>query len=200
LEGKVEDKQRLEQSKQRLEELQDLSEQQWEDPYEQNKKLRNLFREGRKQREKDAVASAALQDKMGLGVDLLPEHEDDVRRAGFIEFGGFDPERAVGKAVSKPLFKTEDPIEKGKSKNSRNSRKRKAEEAVKQMTANLTAEIRGNTRAAMDPFLTGNRSSGLVPTKVLPKPLLLGVKRKRPKLEESPVATSGIALVDYDSD
>jgi coiled-coil domain-containing protein 130 len=200
LEGKVEDKQRLEQSKQRLEELQDLSEQQWEDPYEQNKKLRNLFREGRKQREKDAGVSAALRDKMSLEVDLLPEHEDDARRAGFIEFGAFDPEKAVGKAVSKPLFKTDDPIEKGKSKTSRQSRKRKAEEAAKQQTANLAAEIRGNTRAAMDPFLKGNRFSGLAPTKAHPKSLLLGVKKKRPKLEEDPAATSGIALVDYDSD
>lgn len=195
LEGKVEDKKILEQSKQRLEELQDLSEQQWDDPYEQNKKLRNLFREGRKQREKDAAASGALQDKMSLGVDLLPEHEDDVRRAGFIEFGGLDPEKAVGKAVSKPLFKTEDSAIKEKSKTSRYSKKRKAEEALKQKTANLAAEIRDNTRAAMDPFLTGSRSSGSSS-----KPLLVGVKKKRPKLDENPVPTSATALVDYDSD
>jgi coiled-coil domain-containing protein 130 len=160
LEGKVEDKKRLEQSKQRLEELQDLSEQQWDDPYEQNKKLRKLFREGRKEREKDAAASAALQDKMSLGVDLLPEHDDDVRRAGFIEFGGIDPEKAVEKAISKPLFMSEDSNEKRKSTKSRHSKKQKAEWAAKQITANLAAEIRGNTRVAMDPFLTGNRSSG----------------------------------------
>jgi coiled-coil domain-containing protein 130 len=195
LEGKVEDKKRLEQSKQRLEDLQELSEQQWDDPYEQNKKLRNLFRVGRKQREKDASVSVALQDKMSLGIDLLPEHEDDVRRAGFIEFGGLDPEKAVGNAVSTPLFKTEDSTAKMKSKPSRHSKKRKAEDALKQRTANLAAEIRGNTRAAMDPFLTGSRSSGSAS-----KPLLLGVKKKRPRLEENLVPTSGAGLVDYDSD
>jgi len=196
LEGKVEDKKRLEHSKKRLEELQELSEQQWEDPYEKNKKLRNLFREGRKQREKEAGVSAALQDKMSLGVDLLPEHEDDVRRASFIEFGAFDATKAVDKAVSKPLFKTEEPTRKEKPKSSKHSRKRKAEEAAKQRTAGLAAEIRGNTRAAMDPFLQSSRSSDLA----FPKTMLVGVKKKRPKLEETPLPTSGIALVDYDSD
>jgi coiled-coil domain-containing protein 130 len=196
LEGKVEDKKRLEHSKKRLEELQELSEQQWEDPYEKNKKLRNLFREGRKQREKEAGVSAALQDKMSLGVDLLPEHVDDVRRAGLIEFDQFDAEKAVDKAVSKPLFKTQDSTRREKSKNSTRSMKRKAEEITKQKTADLAAEIRGNTRAAMDPFLPGSRSSGLA----LPKTLLVGVKKKRPKLEEPPAHTNGIALVDYDSD
>ena len=200
LEGKVEDKKRLEQSKQRLEELQDLSEQQWDDPYEQNKKLRKLFREGRKEREKDAAASAALQDKMSLGVDLLPEHDDDVRRAGFIEFGGIDPEKAVEKAISKPLFMTEDSNEKEKSTKSRQSKKRKAGWAAKQNTANFAAEIRGNTRAAMDPFLTGNSSSRSASTKALPKPSLLGVKKKRPRHKESSESMSGIGLVDYDSD
>jgi coiled-coil domain-containing protein 130 len=200
LEGKVEDKKRLEQSKQRLEELQDLSEQQWDDPYEKNKKLRKLFRKGRKEREKDAAVSAALQDKMSLDVDLLPEHEGDVKRAGLIEFGGIDPEKAVGKAISKPLFMTEDSNEKEKSSTSRHPKKRKAEWAAKQNTANLAAEIRGNTRAAIDPFLKGNRSSGLATTKAAPKPSLFGVKKKRPKLEESSESTSGVGLVDYDSD
>jgi coiled-coil domain-containing protein 130 len=195
LEGKVDDKKRLEQSKQRLEELQELSEQQWHDPYEQNKKLRNLFRVGREQREKDANVSRALQGAMSLGIDLLPEHEDDVRKAGLIEFGEIDPENGIDKAVSKPLFKAEGSIAKEKSKTSRHSKKRKAEESLKQKTANLAAEIRGNTRAAMDPFLTGSRSSNSAS-----KPLLLGVKKKRLRLEESPVPAVAPGLVDYDSD
>jgi len=195
LEGKVEDKKRLELSKQRLEELQDLSEQQWDDPYEQNKKLRKLFRVGRHRREKEAGVSAALQDKMSLGIDLLPEHEDDVRRAGFVEFGVIEPEEAVVKAVSKPLFRTEPSALKQNSKESKHPKKRKAEEALKQKTADLVAEIRGYTRAAMDPFLTGSRLPGSAS-----KPILLGVKKKRPRLEDSPVTSGGAALVDYDSD
>jgi coiled-coil domain-containing protein 130 len=193
LEGKVEDKKRLEQSKQRLEELQDLSEQQWDDPYEQNKKLRKLFREGRKQREKDASVSAALQDKMSLGLDLLPENEGDVRRAKSIEFGGVDPEKAVDKAFLKTLFKTKEMNEKEKSKGSKHSRKQKPEEIKKAKTASLAAEICGNTRASMDPFLTDTRSSASGLTKAPPKPILLGVKRKRSNFEENSESTS-IAL------
>lgn len=95
LEGKVEDKRRLEGAKLRLEELQSLSDQQWEDPYSLNKRLRNTFREGRKLREHEAGVTSALQDRMSLGIDLLPENADDVRRAGFVEFGEMDPERAL---------------------------------------------------------------------------------------------------------
>jgi coiled-coil domain-containing protein 130 len=200
LEGKVEDKKRLEHSKKRLEELQDLSEQQWEDPYEKNKKLRSLFREGRKLREREAGVAAALQDKMSLGVDLLPEHADDVKRVGFIEFGGFDSEKIVDRAVSKPLFEMEHSTGKEKSKSSKHPKKRKAEDDAKQKAADLAAEIRGNTRAVLDPFLTDRRSSCPGATKMFPKSKLVGVKKKRPKLEEAPAHASGITLVNYDSD
>lgn len=195
LEGKVEDKQRLEYTKKRLEELHDLSEQQWEDPYEQNRKLRRSFREGRKTREKDASVSAALQDKMSLGMDLVPEHEDDVRRAGFIEFGGMDHDKAVAKAMSKPLFSNKDPTLSSKSKPAKISKRRKAEELAKKKTANIVAEITSNTKAAMDPFLAPRSA---------PKTPLAGVKRKRPEPEavpiEKPTASAASGLVDYDSD
>ncbi|RDW85705.1 DUF455-containing protein [Coleophoma crateriformis] len=200
LEVKAEDKKRLEHSKLRLEELQDLSEQ-WEDPYERNKRLRRTFREGRKQREKEAGVTAALQDKMSLGLDILPENEDDVRRAGFIQFGDIDGEKAMVKAVSKPLFALMDKTpESTKSKSQPKSKKLTAEEAARKKTADAVAEIRGNTRAAMDPFLIG--------TKSITKPLLAGVKRKRnttesttlSKTEESAPASSEVGLVDYESD
>jgi coiled-coil domain-containing protein 130 len=152
LEGKVEDKKQLEYSKKRLEELQDLSEQQWEDPYEQNKRLRKSFRDGRKTREKEATATAALQDKMSLGLDILPENEHDARRAGLIEFGGVDNNMAVTRAMSKPLFASKEAA-RVKSKTAKHSRKQKAEDLAKKKTADIVAEITGNTKAAMDPFL-----------------------------------------------
>jgi coiled-coil domain-containing protein 130 len=202
LEGKVEDKKRLEHSKKRLEELQDLSEQQWEDPYEKNKKLRNIFRVGRKQREKDAGVTAALQDKMSLGLEILPENADDARRAGFIEFGQTDTDTAISKAISKPLFADKHQVA-TKVSNSKASRKSKADNLAKKKTADLVAEIRGNTRAAMDPFLTESR----VITGARGKPLLVGVKRKREEHEdvevienEPPASIGGNNLVDYDSD
>ncbi|KAJ5051833.1 uncharacterized protein L3040_001604 [Drepanopeziza brunnea f. sp. 'multigermtubi'] len=192
LEGKVEDKKRLEYSKKRLEELQDLSEQQWEDPYEQNKRLRSAFRVGRKQREAEAVVAASLQDKMSLGLDILPEHEEDVRRAGLIEFGEVDGSVALSKAISKPLFMQEPVAKKAKSR--KVSKRREAADLAKQKTADLVAEIRDNTRAAMDPFLIGTRS--------VPKgtPILAGVKRKRLEPKNTPTDTATVGLVDYDSD
>lgn len=202
LEGKVEDKKRLEYGKKRLEELQDLSEQQWEDPYERNKKLRNIFRVGRKQRERDAGVTAALQDKMSLGLEILPENADDARRAGFIEFGHPDSDISINKAISKPLFQDKQRVE-SKPPSSKVSHKLKAEIAAKKKREDFAAEIRGNTRAAMDPFLTSSRANSGAKAKLL----LAGVKRKRVEteevhdaLQEAPSDPVGPALVDYDSD
>ncbi|KAG4421822.1 hypothetical protein IFR04_005072 [Cadophora malorum] len=196
LEGKVDDKKRLEYSKKRLEELQDLSEKQWEDPYEQNKRLRDSFRVGRKQREKDAGVAATLQDKMSLGIELLPENDDDSRRARLIEYGEVDSDALIDRAISKPLFKHEEPESKAKSEEKKVSKKKKAENLAKQRTAAFAAEIRGSTRAAVDPFLEGTRSTGPKST-----PILAGIKRKRPELEDTMSNKSvAVGLVDYDSD
>ncbi|KAH8601174.1 CWC16 protein [Bisporella sp. PMI_857] len=193
LEGKVEDKQRLEHSKKRIAELEDLSELQWEDPYEQNKRLRRSFREGRHAREKDAHATAALQDKMSLGLDILPLNEDDARRAKLIDFGKLDQDQAIHKAIAKPLFPGSEGIPSVKSGKSVKSKKQKTGDVAKQNVASVVAEIRDNTRAAMDPFLT----SGL---KTVSKAALLGVRRKNPVVEHAPTRTTALSLVDYDSD
>jgi len=190
LEGKVEDKQRLEHSKKRLAGLEELSERQWEDPYEQNKRLRKSFREGRHIREKDAATTAALQDKMSLGLDLLPVHEDDSRMAMEIDFGEWNEEQAITKAVSRPLFQNKPSTPSKNSDKTKKTKKRNAEDLAKQNVANVIADIKGNTRAAMDPFLT-------TASKPVPK-VLFGVKRRSSPLEQVPgIKTS---LVDYDSD
>ncbi|KAH6711073.1 CWC16 protein [Leptodontidium sp. MPI-SDFR-AT-0119] len=196
LEGKIEDKKRLEYSKKRLEELQDLSEKQWEDPYEQNKRLRNAFRVGRKEREKSAGIAASLQDKMSLGLDLLPENEDDARRARLIEYGEGDSDGIVDKAISKPLFKQDKPKPMSKPTKTKVSKKLKAESLAKQKTAAFAAEVRENTRVARDPFLAGTRLT-------TPKaaPILAGVKRKRSRPDDTPTnKPTVVGLVDYDSD
>lgn len=195
LEGKVEDKQRLEQAKQRIEELQELSSQQWEDPYTINRKLRSDFRVGRHLREKEDRVTAALGDRMSLGIDLLPEHEDDKRRAKLIEFGGLEQERALEIAISKPLFSVEGGPsgQKTPKPSKKHTKKQKAEALAKKKSADVIAEIRGNTRAAMDPFLPNA-------PKAASKSLLAGVKRKHTPEQEAPASSSGLALVDYDSD
>ena len=191
LEGKVEDKQRLEHAKKRIEELQEISDQQWEDPYAKNKRLRTAFREGRKLREKEAGVTAALQDKMSLGIELLPENEDDKRRAEFVEFGGLDREKTLSKAISKPLFSSTERLLKTKS--SKASKRRKSEELAKKKIADAITEIKGNSRAAMDPFLTNA-------PRAVSKSILAGVKRKRVIKQEASTIPSGQILVDYDSD
>jgi len=195
LEGKVEDQLRAKEGNKRLEELVDLSEQRWEDPYEMNKKLRKDFRVGRKQREREEGMKMALQDKMGLDIELLPEHEDDVRRAGFVEYGNTDSSNDLAKIVSKPLFAE---AEKSTVKDIRKiPRKLKKEALAHKRTDELVSEIRGNTRAAIDPFLSSPGAG-----KLGPKTLLLGIKRKRSttELDTPRVASVGASLVDYDSD
>lgn len=193
LEGKVEDKKRLDHSKRRLEELEDLSEKQWEDPYERNKKLRKAFREGRHLREKDAGVAAALQDKMSLGLDLLPEHADDAKRARLVEYGESNSERSMAKTISKPLFEKEQ-TPSNKSKSLKPKRKLKAEHHAEQKRAAIVAEIRGNTRATMDPFVSHTKISGK------PRKFLLAGVKKQPEIKNSREDTTPAGLVDYDSD
>jgi coiled-coil domain-containing protein 130 len=233
LEGKVADKARMDGARERIEELQTVQDQQWEDPYALNRKLRNAFRVGRKEREHDARVTGQLQDKMSLSIDLLPANDDDARRARLIEFGPEDPEAAIAKAISRPLFastrtqllaeSTPHPSQsKSVSKNESQSRsksktrtkmqqdrKPKAVQAAEKHKAALAEEIRGNTRAKIDPFL----QPSITPKS---KPLALGVKRKRDirdrwgdigvsaeKEQNSPMDRAKITtsvLVDYDSD
>lgn len=207
LEVKIDDRKQLEQAKERLDELQDVADKQWEDPYLRNQKLRKVFREGRKAREKEADVASKLQDKMSFGFELLPEHEDDVRRAGLVEFGDLATDAAIAKAVAKPLFTSHESgkVKRKSVETSKGSKIKKAERLAKMRMDNIAAEIRGNTRAAIDPFLTDGNM------KAMSKPLLAGVKRKRPDAEtiETPIeaeeAASNIStvagpLVDYDSD
>lgn len=203
LEGKVKDKRRLDNSKMRLAEMKALQDDQWEDPYEQSKRLRRTFRADRKVREQQAEATGALQDKMSLGIELLPEREEDIRRAGFVEFGVADPEVAMSKAVSKPLFTEKELLKRDPM--AKISRKTKAAALVEKRREDLAREIRSNTRASIDPFLVQNRSSDF--HKSTPR-IIPGVKRKRgvsvgaEASEKSPaVQKSGLlALVDYESD
>jgi len=193
LEGKVEDKQRLDYSKKRLAELEDLSDKQWEDPYAQNQRLRKAFRIGRHTRERDAVVTAALQDRMCLGLEILPANHDDERKAKLIDFGEPDAAKALTKAVSKPLFPNSEHASSAKDDKTKGSKRRLAENLAKKKVADAVADIRGNTRASIDPFLITTR-------KPPQKPALVGMKRKRAALEAAPVTSTTSALVDYDSE
>lgn len=179
LEGKVDDRQRLERAKERIEEIQEVQDRMWEDPYARNRALRAQFRVGRKEREREATVAGALQDKMSLAIELVPENEDDARRATFVEFGTLDRDQALTRAIAKPLFTTTDtfkPTPGSKSQTSA-SRKSKAARLLEKHKADLAEEIRGNTRVKTDPFL--NFESAGETRAPAWKARAVGVKRKR---------------------
>ena len=180
LEGKVEDRQRLERAKERIEEIQEVQDRMWDDPYARNRALRAQFRAGRKERERQATIAGALQDKMSLAIELVPENEGDVKRASFIEFGTVDHDLALTKAIAKPLFMTKDsptpPKPSSKSKTSA-SRKLKAAQLLEKHKADLAEEIRGNTRVKTDPFLNFENAGEMRAPSW--KARAVGVKRKR---------------------
>ncbi|RKF72126.1 Coiled-coil domain-containing protein 130 [Golovinomyces cichoracearum] len=195
LENKAEEKQKFAHAKKRLEELHELSEKQWNDPYEKNKRLRSSFREGRKQREKEAVIDSALQEKMSFGYDLLPEKGSDAKRAGLIEFGPRDSDIALQKVTSRPLFDLIGTSMDPKVDHSKMKKKTKAEKINSKKTAAIVAEIRSNTLAAIDPFLPGHRTINVTGSN-----LLAGVKRKQPTSTKENESKTARVLVDYDSD
>lgn len=202
LEKTIEDKQQLAATKRRIEELADASTRLWEDPYEQNRKLRRTFRVGRKEREKEAKSTEDLRDRMSLGIVLLPSSEEDAKRAALMDFGHVANDEHKGKALSRPLFDTSRSKQQASASTGR--KKLKSEIAATQMRESLVSEIVGNTRAAQDPFLTSVRGDGEAWKASLRIP---GIKRKRDEAceiagrgEESEKLSTSTALVNYDSD
>jgi coiled-coil domain-containing protein 130 len=214
LEKTIKDREQVAGAEKRIEELQDAAERQWEDPYSLNRRLREAFRAGRHIREKDAAKAEELKERMGLGIELLPEREEDAKRAKLIDFGGVDVEGHddVDKALARPLFDS------GMGRTGKKDREKasakvpgklKSEIAAARMRENLVSEVISNTRAAKDPFLDfGNRESTPKGPARIP-----GLKRKRPaedatsrpepaaNEDNTPKEAAGTtALVNYDSE
>lgn len=211
LEKTIEDRAAFAAARERIDEIEDANSRQWDDPYTRNQMLRKTFRVGRKQREKDSAAAEDLKDRMGLGIDLLPESEEDARWAKLVDFG--TTTEGLGetgdKALAKPLFGgAKRTAEEKKTKDNKPPTKKllKSEIAASKMRDSLVSEIVGNTRMASDPFLEPrSRDTTKGTANFLP-----GLKRKRPsQVEPSPppedkppekAAAMSSALVDYDSD
>ncbi|KAM5348697.1 hypothetical protein ACJ41O_008521 [Fusarium nematophilum] len=204
LEKTIEDREQLKRATARIEDLVEASARHWDDPYAQNQKLRRAFRQGRKERERDAAATEDLQDRMSLGIDLVPATEEDARRAALVDFGSVDDNdddvsasnNTRDRALSKPLFNN------GESKKPKPGGKLKMDKEASKRKETLVSELMGNTRAAKDPFLLDTRLAEVKGPARLP-----GVKRKRPAQEaEPPVkaqaqeASVSTGLVSYDSD
>lgn len=212
LEGRVGDKEKKRREEDRVEGLRRLREKDWADPYAANKKLRRPFREGRKERLREEGVKEALKERFGLDLEIADEKEEDRKRAKLIEFGvddaDGDVEAAALRAAARPLFE-----EKSKSMSPTNAGKgkTKAERAAEISKQLLQQKLKGNTRAAMDPFSTGKIQNG--------SPIIAGIKRKRtvtedgrhygarpekPPLKEVEPTTQPekkvLGLVDYDSE
>lgn len=216
LEGRKEDKGREKEQGKRIAELYEQRDRDWDDPYEASRRVRKSFRVERKVREKAAEVDEELKERMGLDVHLLPEHEDDKRRAGFIEFGQLDNmDDGAMKAASRPLFLLENATSTEKAPRKKEGTKKtaltkKEKEAQRRRDA-LQQEIRQNSRVSKDPFLTFGSSGNAIDTTFR---AIAGIKRKRSeadsrlaKVPESLTATAtetkqlpGAALVAYASD
>ncbi|KAI5287887.1 hypothetical protein KEM55_009233 [Ascosphaera atra] len=137
-------------------ELLKLSKRDWEDPYEKSRKLRRTFRVERKRLEAVDADNEAIKDRMGLGIELLEESEGDRVRAGMVQF---QPGRGLGEIdpTKKPLFIEDKNDASGTSAGSGNKkRKLGAKELAAQRKTDLQKELKGNTRALLDPFLVDN--------------------------------------------
>ncbi|PSR99087.1 CWC16 protein [Coniella lustricola] len=223
LEKTIQDRAALERATERIEEMEEASSRHWDDPYARNQALRRSFRVGRKARERTAAADEALQKRLGLGIDLLPESEEDVRRARLVEFGTRPEDerersqgRDEGRVLAKPLFgddsKSRAPsVEKSTSStrasSGKSAKRLKSQVAASKVKQSLVSEIFDNTRLASDPFL---EPRGKDVSRSASAPLIPGLKRKRGLVEppspapavqpaEKAVAVSSI-LVDYDSE
>ncbi|KAM3497167.1 hypothetical protein MY10362_009471 [Beauveria mimosiformis] len=212
LEKTIGDRERLRESSRRIDELEGLARRRWDDPYTLNQKLRGAFRAERVQREAREAATAALQERMSLGVDMLPESEEDARRARLVDFA--PPEDDAGEvALSKPLFGTAARKEMDDDDDDDDDKVMTKEARLKvQARESFATQVMGNTRAAKDPFLisaAGTKKADGKGTARIP-----GIKRKRGvetcvdlaepqrKAQQSDhgVSKGAAALVEYDSD
>ncbi|EEP76444.1 conserved hypothetical protein [Uncinocarpus reesii 1704] len=164
LEGKVADKTKYMSAQTRMEELLKKQARDWDDPYEQSRKLRRTFRAERRGREAMEKKAEVLKDKMSLGIDLVEESEADNVRAGMVDFGSSASESVNGfpaRTRTRPLFDSGQPTTSETSSSSasrrrpgkRVSKRKAAAEIASKRKAILQQEIKGNTKATIDPFL-----------------------------------------------
>lgn len=137
----------------RIRELYQDSDKRWGDPYEKSRQLRREFRVGRRKRQDDAKTGSKLSERFGLSIELLGVSDEDSMQARNINFGG----TAEINSRTKPLFgpkpttshHTSDRIKKsggGPALGGGQKNYTKQKDTLKDA-------LRGNTRAAKDPFL-----------------------------------------------
>ena len=210
LEVKIGDRKQAASDKGRIEELFFDKERDWDDTYSANLRLRKAFRKDRKERVIDEARGEALRDRLGLGLEMMPEVAEDGKLAKLVDFGGIlgEAER-VKRVQTAPLYTDKKAVSTRSTTTTdealfRKEHKRPKKRPVDDLKAQkdlLRQELSKNTRAALDPFLMERKAPATGST------VLVGVKRKRDlvssKLEvmnEKEAPTPKLTLVDYDSD
>ncbi|KAL5359371.1 CWC16 protein [Aspergillus floccosus] len=156
LEGKVEDKKRTETEQSRILDLKERQQRDWQDPYEKSRLLRRTFRAERKVLESEEAKREALKDKLSLGIELVDETEEDRLRAGIVDFKtGLD----TSATRTRPMFEAKASSSSmkgtsGSNENGKKGKKVKSADLMAERKAKLRSELAGNTRAAIDPFLS----------------------------------------------
>ncbi|KAL7276904.1 Protein saf4 [Rhizina undulata] len=153
LEKGVKDKEEAKTGKERIEQLLELSNRQWEDPYTHSRKMRKIFREKRKDLAAAHAESESIRTRLALSIPLLPVSPADAAQAKLIEFGPTTSQNLdLEIAASKPLFPL-DEIAKKEVGAKTTKGMTKAQIAAESSREKLQTELRRNTRARVDPFL-----------------------------------------------
>ena len=173
------DKEVADKEKHRVEELRKRSERDWSDPYDMNKKIRRDFRIGRRQRQNDSKTGEALQERFGLGLDVVAPSKKDGQKAKMIDF-----KPTPAKNVSSTGLFTKSKIEESKAVIGL---------TIQDKSSAVRSMLVGNTRSRADPFLSTHQvyKQG-VQSKSLAK--------DTDSISVSPIVTKTTTLVDYNSD
>lgn len=150
LEKKVEDKAIANVQQARINELRKRSERDWANPYETNKRIRQDFRVGRRQRQADEKTGEALQEKFGLGLDLVAPGSEDEDRAKLVDFSVHKEK----KSSERLMFETQSPARSKSVERERGKRGKKLDLRAERKFV-LQHKLASNTRANTDPFLKG---------------------------------------------
>ena len=166
LEGRVAEGVRAKSERRRVEELKRERDGRWEDVWAANRRLRSGFRVVRRELEAKERDREEVADRLGLGIEVLDETDEDGRRAALVAFGEAEDaavRRAAG-AAARPLFGGAADPSPAASKGSAAT----ANAGSRKML--LQRSLADNTRAIVDPFLQEGPA---------PRTQLKGIKRKR---------------------
>ena len=179
LEKTIEDRAALARASERIERLEEDREHGWRDPYTMNQELRRLFRIGRHERERVGRENERLRDRLGgIGedVEILPETDEDRRRAALVDFGRRDGVGEGRDEIERGMFERVDP----KSRVDKHDAAAKTEALPKRAREELAAKVRASVRRTKDPFLVPAGSDRAARH----QPALVGLKRKRKEEQE----------------